>query len=120
MQVVIDGNDITDLIAFQGVKWSRNDVDGPNVGRNLAGSMIRDRVATKIRLDITCRPLDGEEHMMLLNLILPEYVSVQYDDPMYGHVSKVMYSNNNSSNYCIRRESGKELWHDISFPLIER
>lgn len=120
MQVSINGTDITDYIAYQGVKWSRNDIDGPNAGRNLAGTMIRDRVTTKIRMDITCRPLLKSEHNILLNLILPEYVTVTYDDPMYGRTSKIMYSNNNDSEHCILKSSGQEWWHNITFPLIER
>lgn len=120
MRVVINGFDITDYIAFQGLKWSRNDVDGSNAGRNLAGTMIRDRVATKIRWDISCRPLTSEEHTNLMNAILPEFVSVSISDPLYGDHSSVMYSNNHSSSYCIKYKNGVEYWHDISFPLIER
>lgn len=119
MQIIIDGVNITNYIQHQGIKWSRNDVDGPNAGRNLKGRMIRDRVATKIRLDITCRPLTAAEHTRLLNAILPEYVTVNYTDPMYGNVSKVMYSNNNSSEHCVIAPDGVEYWHNISFPLIE-
>ena len=120
MRVIIDGTDITRLIKFQGVKWSRNDVDGPNAGRNLLGEMIRDRVATKMRLDISCHPMVKEDHDMLMNLLMPEFVTVQYDDPVYGFISKVMYANNNSSEYCILRENGVEYWHNVNFPLVER
>ena len=120
MQVIINGTDITKYIEYQGIKWSRNDVDGPNAGRNLSGSMIRDRVATKIRLDITCHPLLERDHMILMRLLEPEFVTVTYDDQMYGKVSKVMYSNNHSSDHCVVTEDGKEYWHNISFPLIEK
>ena len=120
MQVIIDGTDITDYIQYQGIKWSRNDIDGQNAGRNLAGEMIRDRVSTKIRLDITCRPLKEADHRILMNLLLPELVSVTYDDPAYGRVTKVMYANNHSSEHCIVTIKGVEYWHNISFPLIEK
>lgn len=120
MQVLIDGTDITRLIKFQGLKWSRNDIDGPNAGRNLAGYMIRDRVATKIRLDISCVPMTDADHDMLMNLLMPEFVSVVYDDPVYGIVQKTMYANNNSSEYCILRSDGTEIWYNVSFPLVER
>lgn len=133
--IKIDGTDITNFIAHQGVKWSRNDVDGPNAGRSISGLMIRDRVATKIRLDITCRPLKQDELSALLNLILPEFVSVTYDDPMYGVVTKTMYANNNGAQFLIRKQPRlSELWrlcHDtepdpieywtnVTFPLVER
>lgn len=119
MTVVINGRDITPWIAFQGVKWSRNDVDGPNAGRNLQGTMIRDRVATKIRLDITCIPLTDSEHRILMNLISGETVTVNVTDPMRGNVSMVMYSNNHGSQHMITRKNGTEYWDNISFPLIE-
>lgn len=119
MRISIDGTDITAYIKLNGVKWSRNDVDGPSAGRNLSGTMIRDRVATKIRLDVSCRPLTESEHTMLLNLLLPEKVTVNYTDPMYGIVSKVMYANNNSSEYLFADTKGTEYWHNVTFPLIE-
>ena len=134
-KITIDGVDITPYIAYQGVQWSRNDVDGPNAGRTMSGLMIRDRVATKIRLDITCRPLKTDELRTLLNLIYPEFVTVVYDDPMQGLVSKTMYANNNKAQFLQRYEPeetdcqwicGKdpgepyERWFNITFPLVER
>lgn len=120
MQIMIDGTDITGYIKFQGLKWSRNDVDGPTAGRNMAGNMIRDRVGTKIRMDISCRPLKDSEHKNLMQLLMPEFVSVYYDDPVYGTGTKVMYANNHASEYCILRPNDDEYWHNVSFPLIER
>ena len=120
MTVKINGTDITDFIAYNGLKWQRYDVDDPDTGRDMAGTMHRGRVATKIRLDVTCRPMYAEELRQLLNLILPEFVQVTYDDPMYGRTTKVMYSNNNPAAYQQRYTSGRELWTGISFPLVER
>lgn len=131
--IKIDGTDITNLIAHGGVQWSRNDIDGPNSGRTMSGLLIRDRVATKIRLDITCRPLELSELRMLLNLIYPEFVTVTYDDPMLGTVAKTMYANNHSAQFLMRKyrkkpeylwyypdPQAKEYWNNISFPLVER
>lgn len=119
-RIMIDGTDITDLVAFGGFKWSRNDVDAPNTGRTITGLMIRDRVATKIRLDITCRPLTHDEHSMLMQLIMPEFVEVTYDDPVYGQTTKTMYANNNSSTFLIKHPDGQEYWGSVTFPLVER
>jgi len=119
--ISIDGTDITNLIAYQGVQWKRNDIDGPNAGRTLSGIMIRDRVATKIRLDITCRQLTLPEVRMLLNLLMPEFVTVTYDDPMDGYVTRTMYANNNTAQFLFARENDtKEWWDGVSFPLVER
>ena len=120
--ITIDGTDITNLIHSGGVKWSRYDVDGPNTGRTLSGLMIRDRVATKIRLDITCKPLTNTQLRMLLNLILPVFVTVTYDDPMEGVVTKTMYANNNSATFMAKKSNveGTEYWTSVAFPLIEQ
>ena len=118
----INGIDITPYIAKQGVKWTRNDVDGPNTGRSIENAyLVRDRLATKIRLDITCRPLKASETKVLLQAIYPEYVTVTYTDPMAGgEVTKEMYSNNVPASFLLQRPDGTEWWNGITFPLIER
>lgn len=122
--ISIDGTDITGLIARGGVQWSRNDIDGPSSGRTLSGLLVRDRVGTKIRLDITCRPLESGEMRMLQNLIYPEFVTVEYDDPLEGLVTKTMYANNNSGTFLMKKPNvfndGEEYWGSVSFPLVER
>ena len=120
MVLKINGTNIVPYIAYGGVKWQRNDIDGPDAGRTMDGVMHRERVGTKIRLDITCKPLLSNELMTVLNLIYPEYVSVEYDDPMYGRVTKQMYSNNNPASYLIKKPNGREYWSGITFPLVER
>lgn len=119
-QIAINGTDITDWIAENGIKWTRNDLDGPNAGRTLSGLMIRDRVAIKIKLQITCKDLNGAQLNTLLNLIEPVFVSVTYEDPLYGNVTKTMYSNNNAATLGRVDTSGVRRWNSISFPLIEQ
>ena len=120
MTLTINGVDMTPYIAYGGLKWQRYDIDSPDTGRSMDGLMYRGRVATKIRLDITCRLLKIEELRVVLNTILPEYVMVTYDDPMLGTVTKTMYSNNNPASYQIKHPSGQEWWSGVTFPLIER
>ena len=115
----IDGTDITPYIAYGGVQWQRSDVDGPDAGRDLSGTLRRNRVATKHRLDITCRPLTTEEAKIVLDLIMPETVEVRYSDIQEGVVRRVMYSNNIPATFMMKRRNGTELWGGITFPLIE-
>lgn len=119
MKVEIGALDITPYIAYGGLKWQRSDIDAADSGRTMDGVMHRGRVATKIRLDITCRPLTETELNTVLNAILPEYISVKYNDPMYGVVTKTMYSNNNPASFLIKKRNGTELWGGVTFPLIE-
>lgn len=121
MTLKIDGVDMTAYIAFGGVKWQRSDVDGEGAGRMLDGQLERNRVATKIRLDVTCKPLKLSETSVVLSSIMPEWVTVQYDDPQAGRLlTKTMYSNNNPATYCMKQPDGTEWWSGITFPLIER
>lgn len=120
MILTIDGFDMTPYIAAGGVKWQRSDIEAPNAGRTLDGLMQRGRICTKIRLDITCRPMTATEIRQVLNAIYPEYVSVTYEDPMSGTTMKTMYSNNNPASFLIQKSDGTEWWSGVTFPLIER
>jgi len=116
----IDGLDMLPYVAYGGFKWQRTDVDGEGAGRDLTGDLRRNRVATKRRLDITCRPLTSKEAQLVLTAIMPEWVNVRYTDPQAGLIVRTMYSNNNPANFLIRKPNGIELWSGITFPLIEK
>lgn len=118
MTFTINGTNMLPYIAHQGLKWQRSDVEAPDAGRTLDGVMHRGRVSTKIRLDVTCRPLTASEASVVLNAILPETVTVSYTDPMSGTVTKTMYSNNNPASFLMIKGSA-EYWGGITFPLIE-
>ena len=120
MTFEIDGVNMLPYVAVKGFRWQRSDVEAPDAGRTLDGVMQRGRVATKIRLDITCKALTESEASVVLNAILPEFVSVTYTDPMSGLVTKTMYSNNNPASFLMRRPDGSEWWEGITFPLIEK
>lgn len=116
----IGGINFANYLQEDGLTWTRNDIDGPNAGRSISGLMIRDRVTTKIRLDATCRPLTQGECALILNAILPEYVTVHYIDPMDGDVTRTMYSNNNPAVFSTVYDDGTVRFTGITFPLIER
>lgn len=121
MTLTVNGVNMLPYVAYGGLKWQRADVDGPNAGRAMDATVIRDRVATKIRLDVTCRPLYQQEASTVLTAIMPEFVSVTYTDPQIGgDVTKTMYSNNNPAQFLMIDRAGREMWSGITFPLIER
>lgn len=114
------GADITQYIAYKGVKWQRADIDGEDAGRTLDGTLYRDRKAIKVRLDVTCRPLTQAEATIVLSAIEPEFVDVVYDDPRLGaNTRKTMYSNNIPASFEFNR-GGVDFWGGIVFPLIEK
>ena len=120
MTFKIGGVDMTPYVAFKGFSYTLSDVDAPNTGRSMDATMHRGRVASKVRLDITCRPLTTSEVSTVLQAIYPEWVTVQFTDPRLGtDVTKTMYSNNRKANF-LQHRSGSDLWSLDAFPLVER
>lgn len=113
--------DLTPYIAFQGLKWSRNDVEASTSGRGTQdGLMHRARVSIKIRLDVSCVPMTAESAQTVLQAIKPMWLQVQYYDPQEGSVqTKKMYSNNIPASFCILKGTTM-YWMGIEFPLIEQ
>ena len=120
MYLTINGTDIMQYLDGNGLKWSRNDLESPDAGRTMDGKMWRGRVATKIRLDLTFKPMKHAEIHKVLNLLQPEFVTVAYIDPLKGERSVQMYSNNISSTLRTAYNKNTGLWDGFTAPLIER
>lgn len=112
--------DITPWIAWQGLTFSRNDVDSPDAGRTMSGLMMRGRVASKEKMEVKTVQLTRAQSSKLQTLLFPESIQVRvtpYPRTNSVHVMK-MYSNNVKTTYVIHRENGEDL-QSLSFPLIE-
>ena len=124
MQVQIQSNntwhDITSYIALGGFKNSRNDIDGPNAGRNIQGTMIRDRVAQKTRIDITLIPLTHDDWSIINNYLQPVSFNFRYREASADPwTSIVVYSNNYSWTHKYTRSDGVSVYDGLTFPIIE-
>lgn len=117
MMLGVNGVNLMPYIAQKGIKWQRIDKEGRNAGETMDGVTHRERLGSKVRLDITCLPLSSEDAAVVLNAISPEYVTVEYTDPMYGHAVKTMYCKNVPATY-IDMETNR--WEGIVFSLSER
>lgn len=120
--ITIDGTDISDLISDRGVDWSSRDKEGPNGGTTLSGLTVRDRLATKVQLDVSCRKITLAQMRLLVALLLPEFVTVAYDDPAEGPVSKTMYAQERRGR-AERHATGEtveEYYSGVTFTLYER
>lgn len=121
MTFQINGVDITPYIAPKGIKWTRADVDGPNAGRRLDGTLVRDRTAIKYRVDVTCKPLKLSDAAIVLGLLEDEWVFVTATNPFKGGVKTyTMYANNIPVAFAVDGQDGNEYWDGIAFPLIEQ
>ena len=120
--VTINGTDITNYIAFRGVKWSYRYVNGRNTGVTLAGVTQLDVLATKSDLNITCIPLSYSDIQTLLGAISEPSVEVTYDDPLLGTVTKTMHPSGQTTaflNETSQDENAAMMWDGISFKLEE-
>ena len=113
-------NDITPYIAWQGLTFSRNDVDAPNAGRDMSGTMHRGRVASKEKMNINTVQLTRAQSAWLQSLLFPETIQVRVTPYPRTNAAQIlnMYSNNVKTTYVIHRENGEDL-QSLSFPLIE-
>lgn len=111
--------DITPWIAYQGLSFSRNDVDSPNAGRDMSGYMHRGRVSSKEKIEVKTVQLDNTQIEFLHELLYPETISVRVTPlPRTGEAAVLsMYSNNVKTDYVICR--GDHDLMSVSFPLVE-
>lgn len=112
--------DITPWIAWQGLTFSRNDVDAPNAGRDMSGYMHRGRVSVKEKMNVQTIPLTRAQSSKLQTLLYPETILVRVTPYPRTNAAQIlnMYSNNVRTSYVIHRKSGEDL-QTLSFPLIE-
>jgi len=112
--------DITPYIAWQGLTFSRNDVDAPDAGRDMSGLMHRGRVSSKEKMNIQTVQLTRAQSSMIQTLLYPETIRVRVTPYPRTNAAQVMnmYSNNVKTTYVIHRENGEDL-QSLSFPLIE-
>ena len=112
--------DITPFIAWQGLSFSRNDVDSPDAGRSMDGLMHRGRVAVKEKMNINTVPLTRAQSSKIQTLLYPQTIQVRVTPyPRTNSDYTIsMYTNNVKTTYVIHRENGEDL-QSLSFPLIE-
>ncbi len=112
--------DITKYIAWQGLTFSRNDVDAPNAGRDMSGLMHRGRVGVKEKMNINTVPLTKAESSAIQQLLYPETIQVRVTPYPRTNAAQIlsMYTNNVKTTYIIHRASGEDI-QSLSFPLIE-
>lgn len=112
--------DITPWIAWQGLTFSRNDVDAPDAGRDMSGLMHRGRVGVKEKMNVQTVQLTRAQSSFLQTLLYPETIQVRVTPypRTNGEYTMSMYTNNVKTTYVIHRQNGEDL-QSLSFPLIE-
>lgn len=121
----IGGVDILPFVADEGIEWSRNDVDSDNAGEMQDGTVRRDRKIMRRKMVITINSLTTAQMKIVQQAIYPQWISVEFLDPLEGAViTRTFYSNNvacTAAKQHTLQSGAKEVkWRGFSFPLIEQ
>lgn len=115
MDIYINGELISDIIAFQGFHQKRKNVNGRNGGVNLLGDTILDLLNRKIQADFKCLPISPARYRLLLQQLSPKTITVDFSD-RDGNVSKLMFA---SSDLDADYDKSTGFWTDAQFSLEE-
>ena len=112
--------DVTNMVAEKGFQWERNDIDAPNSGRNMNGTMRRKIVTTKDKISVTCRNgLTEAELTALTTALAPQTVSVTYYCPGTASVTTKTFYGSKIQSGVVMDLGARMLFDGIQFSLIE-
>ena len=113
--------DLTPYIKYEGFEGSRNDVDGPNAGRVIDNAeMVRDRLATKYKFNITTVPVTNTIASQIEALLMPEFFYVRTDYYTPGtNTTYTCYSNNVTKAHVIHRANGDD-YVKLTAPIVQK
>ena len=99
-------------------QWKLDDVSAADSGRTEDATMYKNSIGQVVGLELEWNNITTAEASAILTAFNPEYITVEYLDPMAGgYISKVFYVGNRSAPMY----NGKMgLWSNIAFNLIAR
>lgn len=106
-------------IAFGGASCTVSDVDSAQSGRNQKGDMLRDRVAVKIKWQLSFPPLSLYMMKRLLDAISAPSFSFTYPDPRSGVKTTGTFYVGDRTTPVYSEVGGLPFWENISFSVIE-
>lgn len=113
--LIING---VNVVAPKSMSVSISDIDG-DTGRNANGTIVRDRVAIKRKIELEWGMLTQAEISQLLNAVSSVFFSVTFIDPQQGQVTKTMYVGDRSAPVFSFNEKFKP-WSGLKMNLIEQ
>ena len=117
--VPLDGRSLPEP-AHGGATFSVQDIDSAETGRNQEGTMIRERVATKIKWQFTFPPLSREMGSAILNAVSGVTIEFTYPDPFLptGTTTKTCYVGDRTAP-AYSMADNMPIWENIAFSVIE-
>ena len=104
------------------LQYSIQDIDSDSSGRNANGEMIRDRVATKVKVSCSWSALTNEEIRLLLNAMSSEFFRLEYPDALMGGMgSGTFYVGDRTAPlYTWNEKENKYMWSNLEANFIEK
>ena len=103
-----------------GLSWSLQDVSAGDAGRTQSGLMYKQRITQKRKLALSWRGVTPAAAANILAALNPEYIKVIYPDALTGtNQTKIFYVGDRSAPVYMYT-SGKKIYQDIAFDIIER
>lgn len=101
--------------------WGLQDVSAADSGRTQDALMHKNRVAQKRTLNVTWNALDWEATCAIIQAVNPEYVQVEYPDPLTGnqHETRTFYVGDRSAPFKCWW-IGNQRMEGLTFDFIER
>ena len=101
------------------VTYDRYDMDSEESFRGLDGTMQRDRIATKVKLNCQWNGLTADEMRQLLSAMEDVFFDIYYYDPLEGYTTKKFYVGDRSAPvYSV--SNGKIIFKSFTANFIEQ
>lgn len=99
-----------------------NTIDADSSGRNANGTMVRDIITQKVKIEAKWGPLSGAETSTILKAVKGKFFTVNYPDPeIGGQVTKTFYVGDRSAPaYSWNEKFKRAEWENLSMNFIER
>lgn len=97
-----------------------SDLDG-NTTRTANGTLVRDRIAVKRKLQMSWSALTPAELSTLLTAVSPLFFDVTYPDPQTGtRITKTFYVGDRTPAMAIYGDGSNIIWENLSMNFIEK
>lgn len=121
--ISVNGNN--NFKAPSSMTWGKQDVSDSESGRDQTAYMYKNKVAEKIKIDLSWQTLTPEEAHAVISAFQDEYFNVTYYDFLQGGTTtKTFYCGDMSAPVKLwvgASSDGKEKrYADVSFNIIER
>lgn len=100
--------------------WGLQDVSDSEAGRDQNAYMYKNRIAQKRKINLSWNAVRPDKIKKILQAFQPEYVMVEYFDPLEGEVvTKEFYTGDKTAPVHMWTGTNK-LYSNVAFNLIER